>query len=170
MLSFGLPVSTNNAMPTLNASVIRLFAVLISACFSMAKAVFQFAVLSTKNRMFGRVASIVGLARKMSVSSPTGSTNCAHDAPEQASAPALRSEAESLRRIMRISARSTAGGYEGGSRAGRARGEGLYRDTLPDEGFRAREAVADADVEFPDRGAGLRVEQRGRERLAMALG
>src|SRR5688500_14222253 len=146
MLSFGLPVSTKSDIPTLNASVMRLFAVLISACFSMEQAVFQFAVLSTKNTMFGRVVSIVVLARVMSVSSPTGSTNCADAAPAKAR---VLSETRSLRRIMRISARSTGGGYESGSRAGRAGGERLARNALPDEGFRAREAVADADVEFP---------------------
>ena len=43
------------------------------ALFSLAKAWFQLAVLSTMNSTFGRCAVKLGLARKMSMSSPIGS-------------------------------------------------------------------------------------------------
>ena len=71
-LSLGLPVSTNIATPTLYVSS-RLPTTACNAAFSMSNAVFQLAVLSTKMRTFGRSAAKVGLARKMSVSSLTGS-------------------------------------------------------------------------------------------------
>src|SRR5438270_2675774 len=71
-LSFGFPVSTNIIVPTLKLSV-RLLTTETSAAFSVSNGVLQLAVLSTKMSTFGRSAVIVGLARKMSVSSLTGS-------------------------------------------------------------------------------------------------
>src|SRR6185503_11278808 len=130
------------------------------------KAVFQFAVLSTKNTMFGRVAWIVGSARKMSVSSPTGSTNCADAMPVKARA--VR-ETRSLRRIMGISARSASHSNESGGRARRTSGQRLDRHALPDGGFGAGEGVAHDHVEFPGRSAGLRVEKGRRECLAVTV-
>src|SRR2546425_89634 len=72
MLSLPPPVSTNMAMPTLKPSVNWLNTE-IKPSFSVWKAVFQFAVLSMKISTFGRSAENAGLARKMSVSSLTGS-------------------------------------------------------------------------------------------------
>src|SRR5688572_22356477 len=76
---------------------------LINACFSVANGVFQLAVLSRRITTFGRVASIVGLARKMSVSSPTGSTNWPSAPAEAPSAHALAREMSRLRRFMTFS-------------------------------------------------------------------
>src|SRR5437867_12664461 len=59
-------------MPTLTVSV-KPPKNACKAAFSVSKAVFQFAVLSTKISTFGRTAVNAGLARKMSVSSLTGS-------------------------------------------------------------------------------------------------
>src|SRR5260370_1036485 len=72
MVSLGLPVSTNIAVPTLKL-LLRPFTTETSAAFSVSKAVFQFAVLSMKISTFGRSAAMLGLAGKMAVSPLTGS-------------------------------------------------------------------------------------------------
>src|SRR5688572_18511437 len=166
MLSLPPPVSTNIDRPTLNWSVTRVLTIFTSAAFSTANGVFQLAVLSMKIMTFGRVASSCGLARKMSVSSPTGS-NTGSAAPGKSRAETPASEAMSLRRFMGISASRARCRYEYRSRAGRARRQGLYGNALADVGLGAGEVVSHANVELPYRAAKLGVQQLRRERLAM---